>query len=315
MELLTKAWKARLGELLDEATTDVLIISPFIKSVAEIILKPHLEGKRFRCRIITRWRLADFWQGASDYETIGNLIQLGAQVKALKRLHAKAYLFDGAKAVVASANFTSGGMGGNHEWGGAAGQERVRIAIRGGGGALVLSEESRQLLGRGSCQGTGHTIPDCAPAPLLDEEEVLPDEGEDLPDGPPESHPVALKARTSRELQAVRDAVTVAASNARIGGAADFRRLCQDLADTEYTGVSMQAFLWLVGYCNTGASYEQASKDYAKPLACAMFGYVPEEVFTSSGWNVKLKTFRWGTRMPPDLEEAILASHRGRAGI
>ncbi len=153
------------------------------------------------------------------------------------------------------------------------------------------------------------------PLPLLDEEEVLPDEGEDLPDGPPESHPVALKARTSRELQAVRDAVTVAASNARIGGAADFRRLCQDLADTEYTGVSMQAFLWLVGYCNTGASYEQASKDYAKPLACAMFGYVPEEVFTSSGWNVKLKTFRWGTRMPPDLEEAILASHRGRAGI
>jgi hypothetical protein len=45
------------------------------------------------------------------------LVELGAQVRGVQRLHAKLYLFDADHAVITSANMTVGGLRKNHELG------------------------------------------------------------------------------------------------------------------------------------------------------------------------------------------------------
>lgn len=66
-------------------------------------------------QLITRASFGDFYAGVSDIEGLRFLIEKGAQIKVLRGLHSKLYLFDDARAIVTSANLTESGLKFNHE--------------------------------------------------------------------------------------------------------------------------------------------------------------------------------------------------------
>ncbi len=68
-------------------------------------------------RVITRFSLDDFASGVSDIDSLRYLIGVGGQVRGIRGLHAKLYLFGESRAVITSANLTSGGLLKNHEFG------------------------------------------------------------------------------------------------------------------------------------------------------------------------------------------------------
>jgi hypothetical protein len=106
----------------DELTTAAIadasalrIVCPFIKNGA---LKRLLDGRRFGLvQVVTRFNLADLAEGVSDLAALRTLLAAGAQVRGVRGLHAKLYLFGGSRAVVTSANLTQAALTHNHELG------------------------------------------------------------------------------------------------------------------------------------------------------------------------------------------------------
>ncbi len=90
------------------------IISPFIKLGA---LDQLLRTYRGPLQVITRYNLDDFSAGVSDLSSLRRLLSIGAEVRGVRGLHAKVYLFGDRRAVVTSANLTGSGLTGNHEFG------------------------------------------------------------------------------------------------------------------------------------------------------------------------------------------------------
>jgi HKD family nuclease len=90
----------------------VRIASPFIKHGA---VEGLLSEASLSLRILTRFNLEHFREGVSDISALRRLVELGAQVRGVQRLHAKLYLFDTDHAVITSANMTEGGLRKNHE--------------------------------------------------------------------------------------------------------------------------------------------------------------------------------------------------------
>jgi hypothetical protein len=90
------------------------IASPFIKDGA---VEKLLSGTSSSLRVLTRFNLDNFRDGVSDTSALRHLIALGAEVRGVRRLHAKLYLFDTKRAVITSANLTEGGLRKNHELG------------------------------------------------------------------------------------------------------------------------------------------------------------------------------------------------------
>jgi hypothetical protein len=91
------------------------IVCPFIKkSAAERLLR---HGKPGSIQVITRANLDDFYGGVSDIAALRLLIGYDAQVRGVKNLHAKLYLFGKTQAIVTSANLTEAALLRNHEFG------------------------------------------------------------------------------------------------------------------------------------------------------------------------------------------------------
>jgi hypothetical protein len=67
--------------------------------------------------VITRFNLDHFSEGVSDTSALRLLLDEGARIRGLKRLHAKLYLFGSSEAIVTSANLTKAGLERNHELG------------------------------------------------------------------------------------------------------------------------------------------------------------------------------------------------------
>lgn len=106
-------WKELEAALSDDAST-VRIASPFIKHGA---VEGLLSEAGPSLQILTRFNLDHFREGVSDISALRRLIELGARVRGVQRLHAKLYLFDADRAVITSANMTVGGLRKNHELG------------------------------------------------------------------------------------------------------------------------------------------------------------------------------------------------------
>lgn len=98
---------ARLG------ATQLRIICPFIKLDALGSLLAHNES----VQVITRFNLDDFASGVSDLQALRRLVTAGAQVRGVRGLHAKVYIFRDRRAIVTSANLTRAGLDRNHEFG------------------------------------------------------------------------------------------------------------------------------------------------------------------------------------------------------
>jgi len=67
--------------------------------------------------VLTRFNLADFGSGVSDVAALRAILEAGGCVRGVRGLHAKVFLFGDARAAVTSANLTSRGLKGNHEFG------------------------------------------------------------------------------------------------------------------------------------------------------------------------------------------------------
>src|SRR4051812_45187719 len=102
MELLTGNWEGRINALSTGATVSAFFISPFVNAVALPIFR-RLRERNVPCRLVTRLHKGDFWKRVSRCEVLRELVVLGVQIRTRKRLHAKAYFFDGEWAVISSA--------------------------------------------------------------------------------------------------------------------------------------------------------------------------------------------------------------------
>lgn len=101
----------------------IRIMSPFISDSMVIPLLDKISGKNIY--IITRFNLTDFFCGVSQLSALKKLVQSGSHVRGIKGLHSKIYIFDSHLTIVSSANFTSGGLFNNREFGLAVSDEQV----------------------------------------------------------------------------------------------------------------------------------------------------------------------------------------------
>lgn len=70
-----------------------------------------------KVKLITRYNLNDFRSKISSLSALKKLVEEGAEIKGIKNLHSKVYLFDNKSIIIGSANFTSGGFLNNYEYG------------------------------------------------------------------------------------------------------------------------------------------------------------------------------------------------------
>jgi hypothetical protein len=113
--LVDTGWATELNDAICADHSDVRIISPFIKKrAAERFLA---SGNPQSLRVITRFHLGDFSDGVSDLGALRLLLENRADIRGVRNLHAKVYLFGNCRAIVTSANLTEAALRRNHEFG------------------------------------------------------------------------------------------------------------------------------------------------------------------------------------------------------
>ena len=113
VRIVSHSWEEALKEGLP--SSQVRVASPFIKDGAvKSLFGSHCPGS---LQVLTRFNLDHFDEGVSDLPALRRLLRLGARVRGVRRLHAKVYIFDEARAVITSANLTQAGLAKNHELG------------------------------------------------------------------------------------------------------------------------------------------------------------------------------------------------------
>ncbi len=105
-----KEFKTELKE-----TNTVCIVSPFITDNVVKHLTDSFKGNTLK--VITRYNLNEFSKGISSLSAIERLLKSNAQIKSVKGLHSKLYLFEKKSVIITSANFTNGGFFTNKEFG------------------------------------------------------------------------------------------------------------------------------------------------------------------------------------------------------
>lgn len=108
-------WDKVLDDGVRADNSTLKIVCPFIKKTASERLLRH--GKPGSIQVITRANLDDFYGGVSDIAALRLLMRNGAQIRGVKNLHAKLYLFGKKQAIVTSANLTEAALLRNHEFG------------------------------------------------------------------------------------------------------------------------------------------------------------------------------------------------------
>lgn len=75
------------------------------------------QGQPAAIKVITRFNLADFAGGVSEIAALHRLLEAGAQLRGVRNLHSKLYLFGSSRVIVTSANSTEAALLRNHEFG------------------------------------------------------------------------------------------------------------------------------------------------------------------------------------------------------
>lgn len=115
IQVLTNNHYDAILDLFENADTSVKIVSPFLSLDTAKKLCEFVTEKGVVCTFITRLYIQDMLDKANSLEALGMMKEAGIKVYAVKGLHTKLYLFDGASAVMGSANFTSSGLKTNIE--------------------------------------------------------------------------------------------------------------------------------------------------------------------------------------------------------
>ena len=98
-------------ELMQDATSRVVIVAPYIKSATIRRLLKTIPDTVSECACITRWLPEDIASGVCDLEILDDVTQAkGGRLWVHPHLHAKFYS-NGRKTLVGSANLTSRGLG------------------------------------------------------------------------------------------------------------------------------------------------------------------------------------------------------------
>lgn len=122
-QLIDSDWRNVFKDAIKLGHPKLRIVCPFIKkSVAKLLLK---NGNITHIQVITRFSLADFSDGVSDTSALRLLLEKGAQIRGVRNLHSKLYLFGENRAVVTSANLTEAALLRNHEFGFVAGDPGI----------------------------------------------------------------------------------------------------------------------------------------------------------------------------------------------
>jgi PLD-like domain len=115
LRLVDSRWDRELRRALSRDRKTLRVACPFIKrDGAERLVA---RGCPDSLQVITRFNLDHFSEGVSDTSALRLLLENGAQIRGIKRLHAKLYLFGDRRAIVTSANLTKAGLTRNHELG------------------------------------------------------------------------------------------------------------------------------------------------------------------------------------------------------
>lgn len=113
--LVDTGWDVELDKALRDDHSSVRIICPFIKRrAAERLLE---RGVPDTFQVITRFNLGQMSERVTDTSALRLLLDNGAQVRGIKRLHTKLYLLGSARVIVTSANLTEAALLRNHEFG------------------------------------------------------------------------------------------------------------------------------------------------------------------------------------------------------
>jgi len=112
--MIDRQWHREFEKTTTLARQQALIITPFLQRST---LENLLGNKPKEVKVITRFNLDDFQRGVSDINALEYLLHIGAQVKGIRNLHSKVYIFGSAKAIVTSANLTHAALFRNSEFG------------------------------------------------------------------------------------------------------------------------------------------------------------------------------------------------------
>lgn len=112
--LVDDGWAAELEAALAVEKRNFCVISPFLKKRA---VQRALAHSPKPIRVVTRFNLADFADGVSDIAALRSLLAAGAEVRGIRNLHAKLYIFGEKRSMVTSANLTEAALTRNYEFG------------------------------------------------------------------------------------------------------------------------------------------------------------------------------------------------------
>lgn len=113
--LVDAKWDHELSAAVSADRTHLRVICRFIqRRTAERLLSV---GEPEKIQVITRFATRDFCDRVSDPDALGLLLEAGAQIRGLRNLHAKMYVFGTRRAIVTSANLTEAALLRNHEFG------------------------------------------------------------------------------------------------------------------------------------------------------------------------------------------------------
>ncbi len=112
--LVETGWDAEFGHAANGCEAKLRIITPFLQPDA---VRSLLVKHPTKVSVITRFNLDELFRGVNSVQALRDLLNAGAEIKGIQHLHAKAYIFDDAQAIVTSANLTHAALVRNHELG------------------------------------------------------------------------------------------------------------------------------------------------------------------------------------------------------
>ena len=126
MQYIQPPWENYFFSKVRSVEKSLYLSSPYIKNTVATFFYEVLRSKQnlnLSIQILTRIRIQDLIEGASDLEAFEKLLQLkklegiNVEVRCISNLHAKVYIFDKNSAIVTSSNLTPSGLKSNIEYG------------------------------------------------------------------------------------------------------------------------------------------------------------------------------------------------------
>ncbi|MFC1870152.1 phospholipase D family protein [Chloroflexota bacterium] len=112
--IIDKQWYSVFQRNTELARQNSLLISPFLRKET---LEKLLGDNPKDVRVLTRFNLDEMSRGVNDVKALEYLLEVGAQVKGIRHLHSKVYVFNASNAIVTSANLTQAALIRNAEFG------------------------------------------------------------------------------------------------------------------------------------------------------------------------------------------------------